>query len=323
MGKEKVDISVLSPVFNEEENVEELYTELVSALSKTGKSFEIIFVDDGSTDSTFEVLKKIREKDERVKIIRFRRNFGQTPALSAGFDYSRGEIVITIDADLQNDPSDIENLLKRIEEGYDLVSGWRWKRKDKFFTRILPSKIANLLISTITGVKLHDYGCTLKAYRSEVVKNIRLYGEMHRFVPAVASLLGISVAEIRVNHRKRKAGKSKYGIGRTIRVILDLITVKFLISYSTRPLQIFGLVGLLTGGTGFLLGLYLSYLKIIEKQAIGNRPLLLLSVLLIFLGAQFISLGLLAEMLSRTYHESVEKKIYAIKELYGFEEEKN
>lgn len=319
---EKIDISVVSPVYNEEENVEELYNELVSALSKTGKIFEIIFVDDGSTDSTFEKLKKIRERDKRVKIIRFRRNFGQTPALSAGFDYSMGEIVITIDADLQNDPSDIEKLLEKIEEGYDLVSGWRWKRKDKFFTRILPSKIANFLISVITGVKLHDYGCTLKAYRSEVVKNIRLYGEMHRFVPAVASLLGINVAEVKVNHRKRKAGKSKYGIGRTIRVILDLITVKFLISYSTRPLQIFGLVGLLTGGTGFLLGLYLSYLKIIERQAIGNRPLLLLSVLLIFLGAQFISLGLLAEMLSRTYHEAVEKKIYAIKEIYGFEEEK-
>lgn len=321
MEKEKIYISVVSPVYNEEGNIEELYNELISALSKTGKTFEIIFVDDGSTDSTFEILKRIREKDKRVKIIRFRRNFGQTPALSAGFDYARGEIVITIDADLQNDPSDIEILLRKIEEGYDLVSGWRWKRKDKFFTRILPSKIANFLISVITGVKLHDYGCTLKAYRSEVVKNIRLYGEMHRFVPAVASLLGINVTEVKVNHRRRKAGKSKYGIGRTIRVILDLITVKFLISYSTRPLQIFGLIGLLTGGTGFLLGLYLTYLKIIEKQAIGNRPLLLLSVLLIFLGAQFISLGLLAEMLSRTYHEAVEKKTYAIKELHGFDEE--
>lgn len=318
---EKIDISIVSPVYNEAENVEEVCNELISALSKTGKSFEIIFVDDGSIDSTFEKLKKIRERDKRVKIIRFRKNFGQTPAISAGFDYSKGEIVITIDADLQNDPSDIENLLRKIEEGYDLVSGWRWKRKDKFFTRILPSKIANFLISIITGVKLHDYGCTLKAYRSEVVKNIRLYGEMHRFVPAVASLLGINVAEVKVNHRKRKAGKSKYGIGRTIRVILDLITVKFLISYSTRPLQIFGLMGLMTGGTGFFLGLYLTYLKIIEKQAIGNRPLLLLSVLLIFLGAQFISLGLIAEMLSRTYHESVEKKTYAIKELHGFEEE--
>jgi len=319
---ERIDISVVSPVFNEEDNVEELYNELVISLERTGKNFEIIFVDDGSTDSTFERLKKIRERDKRVKIIRFRRNFGQTPALSAGFDYVRGEIIITIDADLQNDPSDIEILLKKMEEGYDLVSGWRWKRKDNFLTRILPSKIANFLISMITGVKLHDYGCTLKAYRSEVVKNIRLYGEMHRFVPAVASLLGINVAEVKVNHRKRKAGKSKYGIGRTIRVILDLITVKFLISYSTRPLQIFGLIGLITGGTGFLLGVYLTYLKIIERQAIGNRPLLLLSVLLIFLGAQFISLGLLAEMLSRTYHEAVEKKIYAIKELHGFEEEK-
>lgn len=322
MEEEKIEISVISPVFNEEENVEELYKELVSSLEKIGKTFEIIFVDDGSTDSTFERLKKLREKDKRVKIITFRRNFGQTAALSAGFDYSKGETIITIDADLQNDPADIEILLKKIEEGYDLVSGWRWKRKDKFLTRVLPSKIANFLISSITGVRLHDYGCTLKAYRKEVVKNIRLYGEMHRFVPAVASLLGIKVAEVKVNHRKRKAGKSKYGIGRTIRVILDLITVKFLISYSTRPLQIFGLIGILTGGTGFLIGLYLTYLKLIERQAIGNRPLLLLSVLLIFLGAQFISLGLLAEMLSRTYHEAVEKKIYVVKEFHGIEEEK-
>lgn len=322
MEEEKIEISVISPVFNEEENVEELYKELVSSLEKIGKTFEIIFVDDGSTDSTFERLKRLREKDSRVKIIRFRRNFGQTAALSAGFDYSKGETIITIDADLQNDPADIELLLKKIEEGYDLVSGWRWKRKDKFLTRVLPSKIANFLISSITGVRLHDYGCTLKAYRKEVVKNIRLYGEMHRFVPAVASLLGIKVAEVKVNHRKRKAGKSKYGIGRTIRVILDLITVKFLISYSTRPLQIFGLIGILTGGTGFLIGLYLTYLKLIERQAIGNRPLLLLSVLLIFLGAQFISLGLLAEMLSRTYHEAVEKKIYVVKEFHGIEEEK-
>lgn len=322
MEEGKIEISIVSPVFNEEENIEELYKELLSSLEKTGKTFEIIFIDDGSTDSTFERLKRLREKDERVKIIRFRRNFGQTAALSAGFDYGKGETIITIDADLQNDPADIELLLKKIEEGYDLVSGWRWKRKDKFLTRVLPSKIANFLISLITGVKLHDYGCTLKAYRKEIVKNIRLYGEMHRFVPAVASLLGIKVAEVQVNHRKRKAGKSKYGIGRTIRVILDLITVKFLISYSTRPLQIFGLIGILTGGTGFLIGLYLTYLKLIERQAIGNRPLLLLSVLLIFLGAQFISLGLLAEMLSRTYHEAVEKKIYAVKELHGIEEEK-
>ncbi|MGQ9617992.1 MAG: glycosyltransferase family 2 protein [Candidatus Aminicenantia bacterium] len=320
MKEERIGISVVSPVFNERDNVEELHRELISSLEKMGKSFEIIFVDDGSTDSTFEKLKKLREKDERVKIIRFRKNFGQTAALSAGFDYSKGEVVITIDADLQNDPSDIEILLEKLKEGYDLVSGWRWKRKDKFFTRVLPSKIANFLISLITGVKLHDYGCTLKAYRSEIVKNIKLYGEMHRFVPAVASLLGVRVAEVKVNHRQRKAGRSKYGLGRTVKVILDLITVKFLISYSTRPLQIFGLIGLLTGGTGFLLGIYLTYLKLIEKQAIGNRPLLLLSVLLIFLGAQFISLGLLAEMLSRTYHEAVEKKIYFIKELHGFEE---
>ncbi len=319
MKEEKAEISIVSPVFNEEENLEELYNELILSLNDRGRSFEIIFVDDGSTDSTIEKLKSLREKDRRVKIVRFRRNFGQTAALSAGFDYAEGEIIITMDADLQNDPSDIDLLLKKIEEGYDIVSGWRWKRKDNFLTRILPSKIANFLISLITGVKLHDYGCTLKAYRKDVVKNIRLYGEMHRFVPAVASFLGVKIAEVKVNHRQRKAGKSKYGLGRTIRVILDLLTVKFLISYSTRPLQIFGLIGLLTGGTGFILGIYLTYLKLIERQAIGNRPLLLLSVLLIFLGAQFISLGLLAEMLARTYHEAVEKKTYVVKELYGIE----
>ncbi len=319
MKEEKAEISIVSPVFNEEENLEELYNELILSLNNIGRSFEIVFVDDGSTDSTIEKLKSLREKDRRVKIVRFRRNFGQTAALSAGFDYAEGEIIITMDADLQNDPSDIDLLLKKIEEGYDIVSGWRWKRKDNFLTRILPSKIANFLISLITGVKLHDYGCTLKAYRKDVVKNIRLYGEMHRFVPAVASFLGVKIAEVKVNHRQRKAGKSKYGLGRTIRVILDLLTVKFLISYSTRPLQIFGFIGLLTGGAGFILGIYLTYLKLIERQAIGNRPLLLLSVLLIFLGAQFISLGLLAEMLSRTYHEAVEKKTYVVKELYGIE----
>ncbi|MEW6456111.1 MAG: glycosyltransferase family 2 protein [Acidobacteriota bacterium] len=313
-------VSVVVPVFNEENNLEILHRELSEALKNLDKKYEIIFVDDGSVDNSFQVLKKIKESDKSVKIIKLRRNFGQTSALSAGFDHSKGEIIISVDADLQNVPSDIPSLISKLEEGYDIVNGWRWKRKDRFLTRKIPSAVANWLISFITGIKLHDYGCTLKAYRKEVLKNVRLYGEMHRFIPAVASWMGIKVAEVKVNHRQRKYGKSKYGISRTIRVILDLITVKFLISYSTRPLQIFGLFGFISFFVGFILGLYLSYEKIILREAIGGRPLLLLAVLLMFLGAQFITLGLLAEMLSRTYHEAVEKKIYVIKEILDEDE---
>lgn len=311
----KMEMSVVVPVFNEEENISPLYQQIVSSLEKMGVNFEMIFVDDGSVDDTFGRLKELHNNDKRLKIIRFRKNFGQTAALSAGFDHSQGDIIITLDGDLQNDPEDIPLLINKIKEGYDIVSGWRYKRKDPFLSRRLPSMIANKLISLITNVKLHDYGCSLKAFRSEVIKNIKLYGEMHRFIPAVASWIGVSVAEVKVNHRPREQGKSKYGISRTIRVILDLITVKFLLSYSTRPIQIFGLIGILSSALGGGILLYLAIIRLIFEEPIGGRPLLLLGVLLFFIGVQFISFGLLGEIQARTYHESQNKPIYVIKEV--------
>lgn len=308
------DLSFVVPVYNEAENLSSLYQEMVNSCKNLNKSYEFIFVDDGSWDESFIVLKKIQKDDPKVKIIRLRKNFGQTAALSAGFDHARGEIIITLDADLQNEPKDFALLIKKIQEGYDIVSGWRQKRKDSLLTRRLPSALGNWLISFFTGVKLHDYGCTLKAFRKEVVKNIKLYGEMHRFIPAIASNTGFLVTEIKVNHRVRLFGKSKYRSTRFIRIILDLLTVKFLLSYSTRPLQIFGLIGLITGGIGVILGFYLSYLRLIVKVGISDRPLLLLAILLMVIGLQFIILGLLAEIMVRAYHESTEKKTYFIQE---------
>ncbi len=315
-----LELSVIIPVFNEEENLEPLYREITRVLETLGLAFEIIFVDDGSRDSSFAVLKRIQEKDKAVKIIRLRRNFGQTAALSAGFDYARGKVIITMDADLQNDPRDIPALLAKINEGYDVVSGWRQKRRDKFLTRRLPSRVANWLISLLTGVRLHDYGCTLKAFRQEVIKGIRLYGELHRFIPAIASTLGVSIAEVKVNHRPRRFGRSKYTIFRLPRVILDMLTVKFLLSYSTRPLQVFGLLGLVSGLIGFVIALWLSYQRLILKVSSANRPILLLAVLLMVIGIQFVTLGLLAEIMVRTYHESTGKPIYHVREVIEAEE---
>lgn len=311
----QLDITFVIPVYNEADNLSLLYKEINESCSKLGKPYEIIFVDDGSQDESFIVLKKIQKEDSKVKVIKLRKNFGQTAALAAGFDHAKGDIIVTLDADLQNDPKDFSLLINKIEEGYDIVSGWRQKRRDKFLTRRLPSMIANRLISFITGVKLHDYGCTLKAFRKDVIKNIRLYGEMHRFIPAIASNMGVLVAEVKVNHRRRRFGKSKYGLIRFLKVILDLLTVKFLLSYLTRPLQIFGLIGLLSGVTGSVLLLYLAYLRLIVKVGIAGRPLLLLAILLIVIGIQFITLGLLAEIMVRAYHESVEKRIYYISEI--------
>jgi len=310
-----LDISIVIPVCNEADNLSELYHEIVNACSEFEKSYEIIFVDDGSSDSSFPVLKKIQKQDPKVKIIKLRKNFGQTAALSAGFDYSKGKIIISMDADLQNDPKDFGPLIQKIDEGYDIVSGWRKKRKDKFFTRRLPSIIANWLISQITRVKLRDYGCTLKAFKRDVIQNLNLYGELHRFIPAIASNMGVSIAEIPVNHRSRKHGKSKYSLLRFVKVILDLLTVKFLLSYSTRPLQIFGLCGLISSGTGFVISIYLSYERLILKHGISGRPMLFLSILLIVIGIQFITLGLLAEIMVRAYHESANKRIYFIREI--------
>jgi len=312
---ERKDVSVVIPLLNEEESVGRLHEGLKPVLDNLGKSYEVIFIDDGSTDGTYPALLKLREQDSNLLIIRFRRNYGQTAAFSAGFDLARGDVIVTMDGDLQNDPNDIPRLLEKIEEGYDVVSGWRIDRKDVFLTRRLPSQIANALISKVTGVKLHDYGCSLKAYRREVVKNIKLYGEMHRFIPALASWIGILVAEVPVNHHARKHGRSKYGLGRTVKVLLDLMTVKFLLDYATRPIQIFGLMGLLSFGVGTLLGIYLTIVRLFFNQPLADRPIVLLAVLLVMLGVQLIIMGLLGELIVRTYHEAQGKPIYMIREV--------
>ena len=316
-------ISVVIPAYNEEENINFLYDELSGVLAALQQPYEIIFVDDGSSDNTLAVLRSIQQKDAEVGVIRFRRNFGQTAAISAGFDFASGDVIVTMDGDLQNDPHDIPRFIEKIEEGYDVVTGWRYDRKDAFINRRLPSIIANKIISWTTGVALHDYGCTLKAFRREVIKNIRLYGEMHRFIPAIASGMGISFTEIKVNHRPRQYGTSKYGISRTLRVVLDLITVKFLLSYATRPIQIFGLLGFISGSVGFLLALIMTIQRQFFGMPLSDRPLLLRAILLIFIGIQFISIGLIAELQARTYHETQQKPVYYIKEIYGLQETSN
>jgi len=311
-------VSIVIPLYNEEENAEILHQRLKEAVDKLGLEYEIIYVDDGSTDRTLAILETIQEKDKKVVVLSFRRNFGQTAAFAAGFDFAKGDVVVTMDGDLQNDPNDIPRLLELIKD-YDLVSGWRKERKDPFFTRRMPSMLANWIISKVTGVTLHDYGCSLKAYRRDVIKNLKLYGEMHRFIPAVASWYGVSMAEVETTHHPRLRGKSKYGLSRTIKVILDLITVKFLQSFSTKPLQFFGPIGLLSSAAGFLISLYLSMEKVFFGKPLGGRPLLLLGVLLIIVGIQLIGMGLLGEMLVRVYHESQNKPIYVIKKTIGSE----
>lgn len=309
------EISVVVPMRNESLNVAELHAELTAVLGNFGRSYEIIVIDDGSTDDTFAQLASLQRTDPRLRIIRFRRNFGQTPAFAAGFAYARGRYIVTSDGDLQNDPRDIPGMIEVLERGSDIVAGWRQKRQDPFLNRRLPSMIANAIISFSTGVKLHDYGCSLKVFRAEVVKPLRLYGEMHRFLPAIASEMGVTIVEKVVNHRQRRHGTSKYGISRTIRVILDLLTVKFLISYSTRPLHIFGLLGIAMGTLGTLVCAWLAWVKFFGHESIANRPLLLFGILLIFIGVQLVTSGLLAEMLARTYHESQDKPIYVIRDV--------
>jgi glycosyltransferase involved in cell wall biosynthesis len=314
-------LSIVIPVFDEVENVGLVYSRLAPVLDDLGKESEIIFVDDGSSDGTFEALKEVQKGDARVWIVRLRRNFGQAAAFSAGFDNSLGDVIITMDGDLQNDPQDIPKLLEKIEEGYDIVSGWRIRRKDLFLTRRLPSMTANALISWVTGVALHDYGCSLKAYRREVVRSVRLYGELHRFIPALASWMGVRVAEIPVNHFPRKHGRSKYGLGRTIKVFLDLITVKFLLDYATRPLQIFGLAGILAFGGGTALAIILTIQRLFYGIGLSDRPILLLAILLIMLGVQLVVMGLLGEMMVRTYHEAQNKPIYVVRSITGADPE--
>ncbi|MGD1996064.1 MAG: glycosyltransferase family 2 protein [Anaerolineae bacterium] len=327
-----VDLSVVLPVYNEGGNLPVLHAELSAVLEQLGRSYEIVAVDDGSSDESMEILRRLQADDSHLRIISFRRNFGQTAAFAAGFDYARGRMVITMDADGQNDPADIPRLLKAMEEGeYDIVSGWRRERKEPFFTRRLPSMMANSLISRITGVDLHDYGCSLKVYRAEVVKDINLYGELHRFIPALAGRMGVRVTEVPVNDRPRVYGESKYGLSRTLRVLLDLFTVTYLLSFSSRPMQLFGLIGLVLGSVGGFIGVYLAGSKIIHgllegpegfrAYRIGTSPWLMLAVLLIVLGVQFVVLGLLGEVITRTYHEAQDKPIYAVRQVIEPEEE--
>jgi len=312
-------LSVVIPAYNEEENVPILYEKLKKVLDGLGQDYEIIFVDDGSTDGTYQRLKQLAEKDSRLKVIRFKRNYGQTAAMSAGFEHAKGDVIITLDADLQNDPEDIPLLLEKLKEGYHVVSGWRKDRKDPFLSRKLPSMVANWLISKITGVHLHDYGCTLKAYRAEVVKDLELFGDMHRFLPALTKRRGAKITEVVVRHHPRMFGKSKYGIGRTVRVLLDIMLVKFLNEYINKPLYMFGSVGFLLLGLGLFSLFYLIFLKLFLEEPIGRRPLLILSVLLILAGIQLISTGLLAELLVRIYYRTKDTKPYVIQEKINLE----
>lgn len=308
-----LDLSVVIPIYHEQDNITPLYDELSAALNALNLRYEVIAVDDGSRDASFARLREVHERDDRWQVIQFRRNFGQTAAMAAGFTASRGEVVVTMDADLQNDPRDIAKLLHKLDEGYDIVSGWRQERKEDWLTRRLPSMTANWLISRTTGIVLHDYGCTLKAYRHEVAHGVRLYGDLHRFIPAVASQMGVRVAEVPVSDRPRRFGTSKYGISRTFKVFLDLIGVVFFLSYFNRPMRVFGGAGLVTSILGSLILGYLAFEKIIVGNEIGERPLLILGVLLVVLGVQLMSTGLIADMILRTYHEAQGKPVYHVR----------
>ncbi len=309
------EISVVIPVYNEEQAVPHLQKALVDALSDLEFTWEVLLVDDGSSDGSGDALDAVARSDPRFVVIHLRRNYGQTAAMCAGFDHARGDIIVAMDADLQNDPADIPKLLAKLDEGYDVVSGWRRDRKDPWLTRILPSRVANGLISWFTGVHLHDYGCSLKAYRREILRDVHLYGEMHRFIPALAHWAGGTIAEVEVSHRPRQWGESKYGLSRITRVFLDLLTVRFLMSYATRPIQVFGKWGLVVGFIGMALALVLTAEKLTYGADIGTRPALLLAILLILVGGNFVTLGLLAELQTRTYYETQRKRIYAIRRI--------
>ncbi|HKO97208.1 MAG TPA: glycosyltransferase family 2 protein [Pyrinomonadaceae bacterium] len=316
------EISIFLPVYNEEPNLRPLHERLDQALANLGRSAEIIYVDDGSTDGTLSVLREIAELDERVRVVALKRNYGQTAAMAAGIDAARGAVLIPMDADLQNDPADIIRLLEKLDEGYDVVSGWRKNRQDKAITRKFPSMLANRLISWIGGVPLHDYGCTLKAYRLESLQHVRLYGEMHRFIPILASWEGARVTELPVSHHARTMGKSKYGLSRTFKVVFDLMTIKFMASYQTKPIYIFGTFGMLAFLVSLLAAVYAIFLKLFHKADFVQTPLPILAIVMFAVGIQFLLMGLLAEMLVRTYHESQAKSIYAIRERVGWNEER-
>lgn len=313
-----MELSVVIPFLNEEPNLQPLCEELQAALDPMERDYELVFIDDGSTDGGVALLDSLRERIPQIRVVSLRRNFGQTAAMSAGLDYASGKVVITIDADRQNDPADIPAMVAKLEEGYDLVCGWRHKRQDAALLRKLPSKIANRLIAKTTGVVLHDYGCTLKAMTNEVAKTITLYGEMHRFIPAIAATMGVKIAEMKVNHRARVAGESKYGISRTFRVILDLITVKFLLKYSARPIHFFGMPGLALGGLGGLIVTYLAMARLFFGVPLSDRPLLIFGFLLVVIGVQFVLFGLIGEMQTRIYHESQDKPVYHVRRTLGW-----
>ena len=315
--QDSVRYSIVIPLFNEEENLRPLYLKIVEIMNSVGSSYEVVFVDDGSTDRTYALLGEICTHDNRVVAVRLRRNFGQTTALQAGFDYAQGEVIISLDGDLQHDPAEIPQFIAKMNEGYDLVSGWRVQRQDTWLTRRLPSRIANWLMAKLSGVPIHDFGTTFKAYRREILQQMRLYGDHHRFIPALASSTGARIAEVPISNIPRKKGKSNYGLSRTVRVMLDLISIKFLLEYSTRPLQFFGLFGFAGVGLGSLIGAFLVFKKIFLHQSImlQHGPLLFLGVLLILSGIQFLSVGLVGEMVTRTYFESQRKATYAVQEI--------
>lgn len=312
-----VALSIVIPIYNEVDTLPDLIRRVEQGVSAYPDSYEIICIDDGSQDGSTDLLRQLTGQHNHLRAIILRRNYGQTAAMAAGFENAQGQVIVTLDGDLQNDPQDILPVLAKLSEGYDLVSGWRKNRQDAALTRLLPSKIANFIIGKVTGVELHDYGCSLKAYRAELVADMKLYGELHRFLPALAFIEGARVTEIPVRHHAREHGKSKYGLGRTFRVIMDLLTVSFMKTFLTRPMHVFGSLGLVSMGIGSLLGLYLAFLRIVLQQSIGDRPLLLLAVVLFLAGIQLFCVGLLAELLMRTYHESQNKPIYRIRECVG------
>ncbi|HEY9705055.1 MAG TPA: glycosyltransferase family 2 protein [Allocoleopsis sp.] len=311
----EIQVSIIAPVYNEIESIPHLLTAISSVMIAHNITYEILCIDDGSTDGSTQLLKELALTHNDLKAVLLRRNYGQTAAMAAGFNYAEGKIIITLDADLQNDPQDIPKLLEKIAEGYDLVSGWRKNRQDNKLSRLIPSKLANLLISKVTEVKLNDYGCSLKAYSAEVVKDMNLYGELHRFLPALAYIEGAKITEIPVNHYARKYGKSKYGLDRTFRVLMDLLTIWFMKTFLTRPMHVFGMMGLLCMLSGTGVGIYLTFIKLYLGESIGHRPLLILVVVLLLTGVQLFSFGLLAELLMRTYHESQNRPIYRVREV--------
>lgn len=313
----QLDLSIVVPIYNEAESIETLVQAIADAVSQTDLSYEIICVDDGSKDGSTQVLTDLASRRVDLKAVILRRNYGQTPAMAAGFETAQGKIVVTLDGDLQNDPADIPMLLAKLNEGYDLVSGWRRKRQDAALTRLLPSKIANIIIAKVTGVRLHDYGCSLKAYRAELIADMNLYGELHRFLPALAYIEGARIAEVPVRHHARRFGQSKYGLGRTIRVVMDLLTVYFMKKFLTRPMHVFGLGGVISLAIGIAMGTYLTIVKLFFNQNIGDRPLLILAVLLIITGVNLFCFGLVTELLMRTYHESQRRPIYRIRDVFG------